>query len=95
MDQQSITNWTEERVIGILRELAKEEDLPAHLVAGPITGADTVETLGIDSLGAVWLTDRLEAMINIPLPDDFLEYDNSVATIAQRMNTLALGGVFR
>ncbi len=95
MDQQSGTNWTEERVIGILRELAKEEDLPKHLVAGPITGADTVETMGIDSLGAVWLTDRIEAEANIPLPDDFLEYDHSIATIAQRMNTLALDGGFK
>ena len=88
MDQQSGTNWIEERVIGILRELAKEEELPGHLVAGPIVGTDTVESLGIDSIGAVWLIDRLEDEANILLPDDFLEFEESVASIAQRMNTL-------
>ncbi len=89
MTQQSSANWTEERVIGVLRELAKNEELPAHLVTGTITGADTVETLGIDSIGGVALIDQLETDSGIPLPDDFLDFDTTVASITQQMNALA------
>lgn len=88
MDQQSAEVWTEARVIGILRDLAKEEELPEHLLTGPILATDTVEALGIDSIGAVALIDRLEEHAGVLLPDDFLEFDESVASIATRMNTL-------
>lgn len=88
MDQQSGTLWSKERLIGILRDLAREKELPEHLLDGEIGGADTVETLGIDSIGAVALIDRLEAEAGVLLPDDFLEFDESVEKIAQRMNTL-------
>ena len=88
MDQQSRATWTEERVIGILRELAKEHELPEYLVNGTIEGADTVEDLGIDSIGGVALIDRLEAAAGVHLPDDFLGFDDSVGNIAKRMNSL-------
>ena len=88
MDQQNGAAWTEERVIGILRDLAGEEELPAHLKDGKIGPEDTVESLGIDSIGAVALIDRLEAEAGVHLPDDFLEFDESVANIAARMNSL-------
>jgi acyl carrier protein len=89
MDQQQPLAWTEERVIGIIRTLAEEEELPKHLRTAPINGADTVETLGLDSIGAVALIDRLEAEGGVPLPDDFLGFEDSVADIVQRLNTLA------
>lgn len=92
MTQQSSAGWTEDRVIGILRELAKIEELPAHLVTGKIEGADTVETLGIDSIGGVALIDRLETEAGVLLPDDFLDFDTSVLTITERMNALAQEG---
>jgi acyl carrier protein len=88
MDQQSGANWTEERVIGILRELAKEQELPEYLVDSTIASEDTVEGLGIDSIGGVALIDRLEAEAGVHLPDDFLGYDDSVGNIAKRMNSL-------
>lgn len=88
MDKLNDASWTDERVSDILRELAKIEELPAHLVTGTITGEDTVETLGIDSIGAVALIDRLEADSGVLLPDDFLDFDSTVSSIAQRMNTL-------
>lgn len=80
--------WTADRVIVILRELAKAEELPNHLIDGPITGADTVETLGIDSIGAVTLVDQLESEANVLLPDDFLAFEDSIDDIANRMNAL-------
>lgn len=88
MDKLNDASWTDERVSDILRELAKIEELPAHLVTGTIAGEDTVETLGIDSIGAVALIDRLEADSGVLLPDDFLDFDSTVSSIAQRMNTL-------
>ena len=89
MDQQSGASWTEERVIGLLRELARIEELPVHLATSTINGADTVESLGIDSIGGVALIDRLETESGIPLSDDFLDFDSSVASIALQMNALS------
>lgn len=88
MDQLNETHWSAERVITILRELASEEELPNHLVKGPVSGADTVESLGIDSIGAVTLVDRLESAAGVLLPDDFLDFNDSIDDIVQRMNTL-------
>ena len=51
MDQQNRTVWTAERLIEILRKLAEEQVLPKHLVDASVSGLDTVETLGMDSIG--------------------------------------------
>ena len=88
MDQQS-GDWNEARVIEVIRALAGEEELPAHLVTAEIKSTDTVETLGIDSIGAVALIDRLEEQVGVALPDDFLDFTDDVATIAGRLNGLA------
>lgn len=88
MDQHKGTHWSVERVVGILRDLAAQEELPNHLLSGSIVGSDTVATLGIDSIGAVELIDRLEAESDVLLPDDFLSFEDSIDDIVQRMNTL-------
>lgn len=88
MDQHNGTQWTVERVVGILRDLAAQEELPNHLLSGSISGSDTVATLGIDSIGAVELIDRLEEESNVLLPDDFLSFEDSIDDIVQRLNTL-------
>ena len=88
MDQQSNAVWSVDRVTEILRQLAREEELPNHLISGPITGADTVATLGIDSIGAVGLIDRLESEADILLPDDFLDFKDSIDDIVTRLNSL-------
>ena len=81
-------NWTTEKVVDVLRTLAKEDDLPAHLATGDIKGQDTVETLGIDSLGGAYLIERLEELSGVMMPDDFLDLKDDVATIATRLNDL-------
>lgn len=88
MDQQNPGNWTEEKVIGILRDLAKKEELPQHLLGGTISSEDTVDTLGIDSIGAVALIDTLEEAVGQPLPDDFLDLTDNIAGIVKRLNDL-------
>ncbi len=87
-DQQSSTPWSIERVVSVLRAMADEDELPEHLKAAQITGQDTVETLGLDSLGAVYLIERLELEAGVALPDDFIEFEDSIAVIAQRINQL-------
>lgn len=78
--------WTTETVIEVLRTLAKEDDLPAHLATGEITGQDTVDTLGIDSLGGAFLIERLEEMTGVEMPDDFLNLEDDIEAIAARLN---------
>lgn len=80
--------WTVDRIVAILRTLAEEDELPGHLLTSAITGDDTVETLGIDSIGAVALIDRLESEAGVPLPDDFLDFKDSVSVIADRLSAM-------
>ncbi|MDA8584875.1 phosphopantetheine-binding protein [Rhodobacteraceae bacterium] len=81
-------NWTADRVVEVMRTLAKEDDLPAHLISGEITGKDTVETLGIDSLGGAYLIERLEDTTGVQMPDDFLDLTDDIDKIALRLNNL-------
>lgn len=91
MDDQNATSWTQERVIGIIRALAAEEELPEHLTTAEIRPDDTVETLGLDSLGAVSLIEKLEEELGVLLPDDFLDFEDNIAGIATRLDALARG----
>ncbi len=91
MDQKNRNDWTVDRLISILRDLASEKVLPNHLVNGHISGSDTVSTLGIDSIGAVELIDHLEAESQVLLPDDFLDFEDRIEDISDRLNSLKPG----
>ena len=80
--------WTAERIISIIRELADSKDLPEHLSEGEIKGSDTVDSLGMDSIGGVYLIERLEEETGILMPDDFVELDFDLDEIAARLNRL-------
>jgi len=80
--------WTTEKLVAVLRELAQQDDLPAHLISGEISATDTVDTLGIDSLGGAFLIEKLEEISGVLMPDDFLELKDDVATIAGRLNDI-------
>ena len=85
-------SWTTERVAEVMRNLAKDDDLPEHLITGEISGQDTVETLGIDSLGGAFLIERLEELTGILMPDDFVDLKDDIATIAARLDDLVKRG---
>ncbi|MGD9164959.1 MAG: acyl carrier protein [Chromatiales bacterium] len=82
-----------EYLIRIIKALSVEAELPEHLITATITSEDTVETLGLDSLGAVSLIERLEAELGISLPDDFLDMADNIAGIARRLDALSQVGV--
>jgi len=84
-------DWTAEKLVGVLRELAREDELPAHLKEGPIGEADTVTSLGLDSLGVVTVIERLEEMTGVPIPDDFIEMEDTISGIASRLAGLTQG----
>jgi acyl carrier protein len=84
MENQQISNVME-HAIRIIRALAREDELPEHLATAAITPKDTIETLGLDSLGAVSLIERLETELEISLPDDFLDIADDIAGIARRL----------
>lgn len=88
---EHITTWTTQEVVSVLRTLANEKDLPEHLITAEITAADSVRTLGIDSLGQVYLIERLEEMTGVLMPDDFLDVKDNIAAIAERLNQIARG----
>lgn len=91
-EPQKITHWTPDEVIAVLRALAREKDLPDHLITGEITVEDTVTSLGIDSLGGAFLIERLEQLSGVLMPDDLLDLEDNIATIAQRMNQIVRSG---
>ncbi len=84
-------NWTAEKLVEVLRDLAREDELPAHLKDGPIGEGDTVTSLGLDSLGVVTVIERLEEMTGVPIPDDFIEMEDTIAGIAARLAGLGEG----
>ena len=84
-------DWTADKLVAVLRELANEDELPAHLKEGPIGEADTVTSLGLDSLGVVTVIERLEEMTGVPIPDDFIEMEDTIAGIAARLAGLGQG----
>jgi len=84
MTQQG--DWTAEKVIAVIRELAAQNDVPAHLADATINDTDTVETLGIDSIGGAYLVERFEEMTDILMPDDFVELRFTLAEVADRLN---------
>jgi acyl carrier protein len=85
MNNQQLSEMME-HTIGIIRALAREQELPEYLVTAAIRPEDTIETLGIDSLGAVSLIERLEAELDIMLPDDFLDIADNIAGITRRLD---------
>ncbi len=87
-DTKAAGTWTAADVIAIIRDLARKTDLPEHLIEGDIKGADTVDTLGIDSIGGVYLIERLEEDTGLLMPDDFVELTFSIDEIASRLNRL-------
>ena len=80
--------WTSEDIISVIRELARDAQFPAHLVDGKISERDSVDTLGIDSIGAVYLIDRLEVLTGVPMPDDFVAPGTDISGIAARVNEI-------
>lgn len=88
IDTPQNRTWTTDDVVSVIRELASKSDLPEHLVGGAITGKDTVDSLGIDSIGGAYLIERLEEMTGVLMPDDFLELNFSIDEIAARLNRL-------
>jgi acyl carrier protein len=88
-DDDTQGGWTEARVVAVIRSLAAEDELPAHLQTAEIGAQDTAETLGLDSIGALCLVDRLEEEAGTPLPDDFLSLKDSVGSIAARLRGMA------
>jgi acyl carrier protein len=88
MTKQRKSTQMIEDVIRFIRALAKEEELPEHLATAAISPEDTVEILGLDSLGAVSLIERIEEELDISLPDDFLDIGDDITGIASRINAI-------
>jgi acyl carrier protein len=80
--------WRSEDIISVIRDLARDGQFPAHLVDGEISERDSVDTLGIDSIGAVYLIDRLEVLTGVPMPDDFVPPGTDIGGIAARVNEI-------
>jgi acyl carrier protein len=90
MENRQISEMME-NTIRIIRSLAREQELPEYLVTAVIRPEDTIETLGIDSLGAVALIERLEVELDISLPDDFLDVADNIAGITRRLVVVLKG----
>jgi acyl carrier protein len=83
--------WTSGDIISAIRELAGDGHFPAHLVDAEILESDTVDSLGIDSIGAVYLIDRLEELTGVSMPDDFVPPGTDIRGIAARVNEIVSG----
>jgi acyl carrier protein len=91
MEMKPSTVWTAADVIAVVRDLARQGLFPAHLAEGEISEHDSIDTLGIDSIGGVYLIDRLEELTGIAMPDDFAPPGTDLAGIATRVNRILAG----
>jgi acyl carrier protein len=91
MDPKSSMIWKPDDVISVIRELARDGQYPAHLLDGEIAECDSVDTLGIDSIGGVYLVDRLEELTGVPMPDDLVPPGTDIRGIAARLNDIVGG----
>lgn len=82
------TVWTPADIISVIRDLAAEGLFPAHLVDGEISEADSIDVLGIDSIGGVYLIDRLEELTGVAMPDDFAPPGTDLRGLADRVNQI-------
>ncbi len=80
--------WTSDDIISVIRELAADGHFPAHLVDIEILESDSVDSLGIDSIGGVYLIDRLEELTGLSMPDDFVPPGTDIRGIAARVNQI-------
>lgn len=88
MSAKPASVWTADDIIGVIRELAGTGQFPGHLIEGPISAGDSIDSLGIDSIGGVYLIDRLEELTGVGMPDDFVPPGTDIAGIAARVNEL-------
>jgi acyl carrier protein len=88
MGLKPATVWTSADIISVIRELAEKGLFPAHLVDGEIAAHDSIDVLGIDSIGGVYLIDRLEELTGVAMPDDFAPPGTDMNGIADRVNQI-------
>jgi acyl carrier protein len=88
MGTKPATVWTPADVVAVIRELAEKGLFPAHLVDGEISDRDSIDSLGIDSIGGVYLIDRLEELTGVAMPDDFAPPGTDLTGIADRVNQI-------
>lgn len=82
------SSWQPGDIISVMRDLAASGVFPGHLTDGAIAETDTIESLGIDSIGGVYLIDRLEELTGVEMPDDFAPPGTDIAGIAARVNEI-------
>jgi acyl carrier protein len=88
MGMKPATIWTPADIISVIRELAEKGLFPAHLLDGEISERDSIDALGIDSIGGVYLIDRLEELTGVAMPDDFAPPGTDLTGIADRVNRI-------
>jgi hypothetical protein len=79
-------------LVELIHRLARQGDLPQHLLASPLGAGTRLERLGLDSLGNLTLLEELEQWTGLELPDEALDPGCSLAEVVERLNALEAVG---
>lgn len=72
-------------VVGIIRDLARDGDLPRDLVEAPLGADTTLGGLALDSLGKLTLLAALDERLAIYIPDDSIDDTTTIGALVTRV----------
>ena len=69
----------------LIRELARDGDLPRDLVDAPLDEETTLESLSLDSLGRMNLVAALDDRMGIYIPENLVTPDVTLGMLAEKL----------
>lgn len=76
-----------DEVITVIRQLARDGDMPKALAAAPIGAGTRLDQLGLDSLGKVNLVAAIDQYLGVYIAADTLTGEETLGEIAQQMSS--------
>ncbi len=84
-DVATVTTILATGVVGIIRDLARDGDLPRDLAEAPLDADTTLGGLALDSLGKLTLLAALDERLAIYIPDDSIDDTTTIGALVARV----------
>lgn len=84
-DVATATKSLADDVVGIIRDLARDGDLPRDLAEASLDAGTTLGSLALDSLGKLTLLAALDERLAIYIPDDSIDDTTTIGALVARV----------
>jgi acyl carrier protein len=78
-------------VLGLIRQLASDGDLPKALVNAPIGANTAIDDLGMDSVAKASLLTAIDESLGIFIPDDKISGEMTLGALADQVGRAQQG----